>query len=327
MAEDGQEMDGESDAPDDMLGCQDGQNCHSEGLEGTKIARNGQNRSINGLNGLNSNLKEQNRQNRLLERLGEELAIRNFSERTAKSYIASVSRFLLFAQNRNLDEATAREYAILRLKSNAPVSVCHDIFAIQFFFCKVLGRKIDIPRPKRDKKIPEILSKAEVRRMIELTSNIKHRLIIKMLYGCGLRVSEIVGLKRENIDFGSGLVHIVLAKGKKDRFVKMPESMGMEMQSYCNLLAGNILFPSNRGSRITTATVQAIVENAAKKAGIRKRVYPHLLRHSFATHLLENGTDLRVIQKLLGHSDVRTTQIYTQISQASIKNVKSPLDD
>lgn len=152
-------------------------------------------------------------------------------------------------------------------------------------------------------------------------------LILKVLYGCGLRTSEVRNLKRDDMDFDSGLIHIRLGKGMKDRFVKMPDSLKDEMGAYLKLIRGDIAFPSNRGGKLTAATIQSVVENSARKAGIKKRVYPHLLRHSFATHLLEQGTDLRIIQKLLGHADIKTTQIYTQISQASIKNVKSPLDD
>jgi len=118
-----------------------------------------------------------------------------------------------------------------------------------------------------------------------------------------------------------------MAKGKKDRFVKLPDTLKNELGNYCALSQEEVLFPSQRGGKLTTATIQAIVEKTAKKANIKKEVYPHLLRHSFATHLLEQGTDLRIIQKLLGHSDIKTTQIYTQISQQSIKNVRSPLDN
>jgi site-specific recombinase XerD len=117
-----------------------------------------------------------------------------------------------------------------------------------------------------------------------------------------------------------------LAKGKKDRFVKIPESVKEDLESFCRMNSGKYLFESNRGGKLTKDTIQKVVSNAAKKAHIKKRVYPHLLRHSFATHLLEQGTDLRIIQKLLGHSDIKTTQIYTQISQASIKQIRSPLD-
>jgi len=162
--------------------------------------------------------------------------------------------------------------------------------------------------------------------MLENTNNIKHNLIIKLLYGCGLRVGEVVNLNARDIDFDRELIHVRLAKGRKDRFVKIPGSVDKDLRNYLGLLQGEILFPSNRTGKLTIESIQEIVKQSAKRAGIKKRVYPHLLRHSFATHLLENGTDLRIIQKLLGHSDIKTTQIYTQISQASIKNVKSPLD-
>ena len=190
-----------------------------------------------------------------------------------------------------------------------------------------MNKKISVPNPKKNNPIPFILTIEEVRRIIEVTSNIKHSLIIKILYGSGLRVSEIVNLKKEDLNFDEGLIHIRLAKGKKDRFVTIPLSIKEKLKNYCSLYSGNYLFESNRGGKLTKDTIQKIVRNSAKKAEIKKRVYPHLLRHSFATHLLEQGTDLRIIQKLLGHSSIKTTQIYTQISQASIKNIKSPLDN
>ena len=214
-----------------------------------------------------------------------------------------------------------------KLEKNEPSSVHHLIFALEYFFKNILNERIYLPKPKRNKTLPEILTKEEIKKMIDFTLNIKHKLILKVLYGCGLRVSEITGLKKEDINFNEDLIHIRLAKGKKDRFVKIPESLKEDLESYCKLNKDEILFPSNRGGKLTKKTIGKIVENSAKKAGITKDVYPHLLRHSFATHLLENGADLRIIQKLLGHSDIKTTQIYTQISQASIKNVKSPLDN
>jgi len=204
--------------------------------------------------------------------------------------------------------------------------VSHTIFALEYFFKNVLNESLSIPKPKRNKKIPEILTKEEIRKMLEVTSNIKHKLILKVLYGCGLRVGEIINLQKKDINFEEGLVHVKLAKGKKDRFVKIPEKLEEELENYCKINNDEIIFPSNRGGKLTKKTIGKIVENAAAKAGIKKEVYPHLLRHSFATHLLESGVDLRIIQKLLGHSDIKTTQIYTQISQASIKNIKMPLD-
>ncbi len=212
------------------------------------------------------------------------------------------------------------------MNNKNPSTIAKDSFAIKFFFQNVLDERLKIPTIKRNKSLPEILTIEEIKSMLDMTNNIKHNLIIKLLYDCGLRVSEIINLKKQDINFKEGLIKINLAKGKKDRFVKIPDSVFNNLESYCNLTKENILFPSNREGKLTIKSIQKIVQNAGKKAKIKKIVYPHLLRHSFATHLLEQGTDLRIIQKLLGHSDIKTTQIYTKISQANIKNIKSPLD-
>jgi len=264
--------------------------------------------------------------NGLLFKLKQELEIRNFSKKTVDGYIYSVERFLEYSKNMGLNENSVKNYVQKELKNKEPSSVRRDLFAIKFFFERVLNQKLNVPNPKKNQTLPEILTIEEIRKMIEVTQNIKHKLIIKLLYGCGLRVSEIVNLKKQDLNFEEGLIHLKLAKGKKDRFVKIPESLKEELENYSALNVSEILFLSSRGGKLTKDTIQKIVQNASKKAQIKKRVYPHLLRHSFATHLLEQGTDLRMIQKLLGHSDIKTTQIYTHISQANIKNIKSPLD-
>ncbi len=262
----------------------------------------------------------------LLKRLEENLLLRNYSKETIKGYLIQVGKYLEFAENKGVNPESAKSFVLLQLKKKEPSSVGHLVFALKYFFQEIIKERLYISNQKRNKKIPEILTQEEIRRMINSLTNIKHKLILKLLYGCGLRVSEIVNLQKENLNFNEGLIHILLAKGKKDRFVKIPASILEELRSYTSLLNEKTLFPSNRGGKLTKKTIGKIVENASKKAGITKKVYPHLLRHSFATHLLEQGTDLRVIQKLLGHSDIKTTQIYTQISQANIKNVRSPLD-
>jgi len=264
--------------------------------------------------------------NGLLVKLKQELKVRNFSRKTIKSYMFHVENFLKYAYGKGLNEDTVRDYIRNQLETCNPSSVSLKLSAIKFFFENVLNQDLNLPTIKKNKTLPEILTIGEMRNLIGSTQNTKHKLIIKMLYGCGLRVGEIINLKKDDLNFKEGLIHIHLAKGKKDRFVRVPESIVVELKNFIEENNSDVLFESNRGGKLTTKTVQLVLKNSAKKAGIKKRVYPHLLRHSFATHLLESGTDLRVIQKLLGHSDIKTTQIYTHISQASIKNIKSPLD-
>lgn len=264
--------------------------------------------------------------NGLLQKLKKELELRNFSKETVRGYLYSVQKFIEYSENRGINEDVAKDYIIYKLRKQNSSSVAKDAFAIKFFFENVINQNLNLPRIKRNKTLPDILTIDEVKKLINSTDNIKHKLIIKLLYGTGLRVSEIVNLKKESILVDELMIKVVLGKGKKDRFVKLPDSIKDELENYSKLLNSKYLFESNRGGKLTKATIQAILRNAAKKARIKKRVYPHLLRHSFATHLLESGTDLRVIQKLLGHSSIKTTQVYTQISQASIKKVESPLD-
>ncbi len=262
----------------------------------------------------------------LIDKLKMELEIRNFSRQTVKSYVFAVEKFLKFSENIGLNENSVKRYVQVILKQKNPSTVSQNLSAIEFFFDKVLHQKFKIPHPKRNKPIPIVLSSDEVKRLIEITQNIKHKLIIKLLYGCGLRVSEVINLKKKDIDFEGGLIKIRLSKGRKDRHVNLPSSLKEELKKYVGLNEGEFLFPSNRGGKLTTATIRKIIKNSSKKAGIKKQIHPHSLRHSFATHLLENGTDLKIIQKLLGHSDLKTTQIYLSVSNQLIKNIKSPLD-
>ena len=161
--------------------------------------------------------------------------------------------------------------------------------------------------------------------MIVSTTNFTHRLIIKLLYSAGLRLSELINLKWKDIDFERNLIQVKSAKGRKDRVTILSPKVKKDLKVLTLNLVGNV-FISNRNKKFTPSSIQKIISNASKKAGIKKKVTPHTLRHSFATHLLENGTDIRYISDLLGHASTDTTMIYTHVSNNNLKRIKSPLD-
>ncbi|MEK6844939.1 MAG: site-specific tyrosine recombinase/integron integrase [Nanoarchaeota archaeon] len=265
--------------------------------------------------------------NGLLIKLKHELELKNYSRQSIKSYLYCVEKYLSYSKLSGINENSAKEFLRKQLKTKNPSTVSLSSSAIQFFFNEILKQDIYFIKPKKNKSLPDILSVNEIKKLIESSNNSKHRLIIKLIYGTGLRVSEIINLRKHDIYFDDKLIKINLGKGKKDRFVKLPDSILEELKNFSRIGDSKYLFESQKGGNLSSKTIQLILSNNAKKAGFKKRVYPHLLRHSFATHLLEQGTDLRVIQKLLGHSSIKTTQIYTHISQANIKNIKSPLDN
>ncbi|MBI2579359.1 MAG: tyrosine-type recombinase/integrase [Candidatus Aenigmarchaeota archaeon] len=265
-----------------------------------------------------------------LERLRKELGVRGFSSRTADAYAYHTKKFLEFAKKpvKEISKDDVKDYVRrLLAEKKDPASVNLAISSVNFFFREVMRKPymaLD-KRVKEKKKIPEVLTKEEVKRLISAISNPKHRLMLEFLYGCGLRLSELVNLKPGDINTEERLLKVREGKGGKDRFVSVPETVIKHVTPFMEP-EELYLFPG-RKSHIHWKSVQLIVESAARKAGIKKRVTPHTLRHSYATHLLESGTDIRLIQRLLGHSDIKTTQIYTHISKQSIRGVKSPLDN
>jgi site-specific recombinase XerD len=194
-----------------------------------------------------------------------------------------------------------------------------------------LGRKKEyyfIDRPKKVYKLPEVLSKPEIERMIKVTKNIKHKSLISVLYSCGLRRSEAINLKPTDIESDRMLIKIRDGKGKKDRYVPLSAGvLKLVRKYYREMKPGIWLFPGENGKQYSETSVLNIVKAAARKAGITRRVYPHILRHSFATHHLEQGTDLRYIQIWLGHASTKTTEIYTHVSQNDYNKFKNPIDD
>ena len=185
-----------------------------------------------------------------------------------------------------------------------------------------------LARPRRERRLPVVLARQDVIRLLESVANIKHRALLMLVYSVGLRVSEVVKLRPKDIDASRHMIRIRGAKGQKDRYTVLSEVALQTLREYWKIYRPKKwLFPgSKEGSHITTRTVEKILENTRKKAGIVKHITVHTLRHSFATHLLESGRDLRYIQELLGHKSSKTTEIYPHVSERDIGRIKSPLD-
>jgi site-specific recombinase XerD len=268
-------------------------------------------------------------------RLIETLQLKAYSESTIKTYRNEFAQLLYILKDKNVDDLSAEKlrsyflYCIntLQLSENTLHS---RINAIKFYFEQVLHREkifFDIPRPKKPSILPKVISTQDIKKLLAVTENLKHNTMLKLCYGMGLRVSEIVNLKISDIDSGNMQVLIEQSKGKKDRYVNLPESILEQLRAYyLAYQPKKYLFEGQIGEQYSIRSVQQVFKNALKKAKINKNIGVHGLRHSFATHLLENGTDIRFIQELLGHNDLKTTLRYTHVSEKSLKKVKSPLD-
>lgn len=267
-----------------------------------------------------------------LSSLAQELVIRGFSARTIKQYIAHNQRFLQFIGKsaREVGAEDIKKYLLfLRVHENyTNTSLNNVISALKFYYQGILKRRLffNIKRPVREKFLPVVLSRSDIQRIIDATNNPKHRLLLAVAYGAGLRVSEVVGLRVGDIDVDELAVHVKGAKGNKDRLTIFPEKLAADIQT---LIAGkaaqDFVFHSAQGGRLTTRTAQKIFEHALAGSGVKKSASFHSLRHSFATHLLENGVDLRYVQELLGHESVKTTQRYTHVSTVALHKIRSPL--
>jgi len=268
-------------------------------------------------------------------RMQEQLLLKAYSINTQKVYLGEFYQFLKSLKSFPAEDVNNEKlrayllYCVRALKLHS--STIHSrINALKFYYETILQRTTvfdDIPRPKKGNTLPKVLSKIQLKTIFDLTHNLKHRMILKMVYGMGLRVSELVNLKLENIDSSRMLVHIQQAKGKKDRYVVLPASILNELRSYfLQYRPKKYLFEGQTGCIYSIRSVQAVFKAAMQRAQIKKQIGIHGLRHSYATHLLEAGTDIVFIQKLLGHAAIKTTMIYTQISYHQLEKIKSPLD-
>ncbi|MFQ3214851.1 MAG: integrase/recombinase XerD [Marivirga sp.] len=263
-----------------------------------------------------------------------ELEARKYAINTVKTYIFCFEQFINFHANsplNNLGEEAIRSFIqSLMRQGKSDSSVNQHINAIKFYYeivHKMPNRYYDFPRPAKAEKLPEVLSKTDVLAMIDKTFNLKHQCIISLLYSAGLRRSELLELKITDIDSSRMSVKVRGGKGKKDRLSILSQRILKQLRLYYKAYVPKVyLFEGYKGEMYSTTSIAKVVSQAAKRVGIRKKVTPHMLRHSFATHLLEGGTDLRYIQALLGHNSSKTTEIYTHVAVNAFKNINNPLD-
>jgi site-specific recombinase XerD len=264
----------------------------------------------------------------------QKLELRQYALSTAKTYI---NLFEVFSNHFikwdliQIDEEVIRNYMqelIQQGKSDSYVN--QMINSIKFYYEVVLempNRFYSVERPIKKDKLPKVLSKEEVLAIIENTNNIKHRCIVSLLYSAGLRRGELLNLKVSDIDSSRMVINVIQGKGNKDRITILSQSVLEDLREYFKQWNPTLfLFEGTKGGKYSAESVNKIIKNSAKKAKIKKNVTTHMLRHSFATHLLEAGTDLRYIQALLGHSSTKTTEIYTQVAVNNIKSIESPID-
>lgn len=266
-----------------------------------------------------------------LTRTEREMRIRNFSPRTRSSYLGMLKEYFGWKVDRLdvPDEENIRDFLLMKVeRGSSPTTRNLFLNAIKFYYREVVRteRSIDIRSAKECKSLPVVLTREEIQRLLAATINTKHRMILALAYGSGLRVSEVVSLRIGDVDSDGLVLHLKHAKGAKDRITVLPEKLQADIR---RLIVGkkkeDFVFESERGGRLTERTAQKIFERSLVKAGIQKPATFHSLRHSFATHLLENGTDVRYVQELLGHANIRTTQRYTQVTNPQLKNIRSPL--
>ena len=270
----------------------------------------------------------------LRKRFIDDLRLKNFSDGTIKVYVHAVEKFARFL-GRSPDESTAEDVrAFLIHELDRGLSRSYIVIqqnALRHLYLDTLGRTDElaaIPRPKRERRLPVVLSREEVQRLFTVTGNLKHKALLMVAYDAGLRLSEILNLRSEDIDSQRMVIRVRQGKGKKDRYGRLSAGLLELLRKYWReYRPEKLLFPgAHPNKRYDLATPGHILKKLCRKAGITKRVSMHTLRHSFATHLLEAGTNLHVIQRLLGHSNIQTTCVYTHISIEDLRAAPSPME-
>lgn len=264
----------------------------------------------------------------------QKLELKQYANNTAKTYINLFERFINHYKTKELthiNENDIRLYLQQLVQENKSHSYVNQMInSIKFYYEVVLempNRFYSIERPIKKESLPKVISLEEVQTIIKNTNNIKHKCIVSLLYSSGLRRGELLNLKLTDIDSKRMVITIKNGKGNKDRQTILSETVLKDLRVYYKQWKPKeYLFEGKPSQQYSHTSVLKIIKNAAKKGGIQKNISPHMLRHSFATHLLENGTDLRYIQVLLGHNSTRTTEVYTQVAINNIKAIKSPIE-
>ena len=272
-----------------------------------------------------------------LEQYRRYLQSKRYSARTVSTYCDAMRVFFIYFRERSVLELSNDDVIQFNndyiLAQKLSVSYQNQLVnAIKLFYQIARGMKLEIEkihRPKREKKLPNVLSKREVKQLLEASTNMKHRVILSLIYSCGLRCGEVLKLKPVHIDSQRHVIFIQQAKGKKDRIVPLSLRILELLREYYRYYKPKVyLFEGQKpGEPYSEKSLQSVLKQALAKTNIQKPVTLHWLRHSYATHLLESGTDLRYIQELLGHNSSKTTEIYTHVSTKNIQNIKSPFDD
>jgi site-specific recombinase XerD len=270
------------------------------------------------------------------DKMIEDLQLQRYAPSTCERYVDCARAYVAYHRRppEEMGEPEVRQYLlhlVLEKKVGAATQKMH-VAGIRFLYAETLGRPevvANIPWPKVRQKLPDILSGTEVDRLLGSLDSIKYRAIVMTTYGTGLRISEVCTLHIEDIDSRRMLLHVRNGKGGRDRYVTLPKQVLFTLRHYwaAERPKGSALFPGQQpDSFISASAVRSNLHEAARKAGLTKRVTPHVLRHTFATHLLELGTDLRVIQMLLGHASIRTTVRYTRVTDKHVARTTSPID-
>jgi integrase/recombinase XerD len=265
----------------------------------------------------------------------EKLVQKRYSPNTIKTYVTYMKSFMDEFKDRELTSVTSQEIdnyilKLIRTKGISPSQQNQRINSIKFYYERVLGmdkQLYTIERPRKARELPKVLSEEEVLAILKNISNLKHNAIISTIYSAGLRRSELINLRKQDVLYDRKIIFIRGSKGKKDRNTILSEHLVIVLRKYLDEYKPNYwLFEGVNRNQYSATSIAKILTRAAAKADIEKRVTPHMLRHSFATHLLEHGVDIRYIQEILGHESSETTEIYTHISTKAFEKIKSPLD-